>query len=257
MDRVFTKKEPEKKLLKPLKKTGGRGAIGKITVWHRGGGVKRLYRIIEFSQKKIDMPAKVVATEYDPNRTAYLALIEYEDKEKKYILAPDGMKIGDNIIFSETAPLALGNRLKLKNISIGMEIYNIELEPGRGGKIVRSAGTAAIVMAQEENYTQLKMPSGEIRRINKDCFASIGRVSNPEHRFKKLKKAGQVRKKGRRPTVRGTVMNPPDHPHGGGEGRAPIGLKNPKTPWGKPALGVKTRKKRWTDKLIIKRRGKK
>ena len=190
MDRVFTKKEPEKKLLKPLKKTGGRGAIGKITVWHRGGGVKRLYRIIEFSQKKIDMPAKVIAFEYDPNRTAYLALIEYEDKERKYILAPDGMKIGDNIIFSETAPLALGNRLKLKNISIGAEVYNIELEPGRGGKIVRSAGTAAIIMAQEENYTQLKMPSGEIRRIKKDCFVSIGRVSNPEHRFKKLKKAG-------------------------------------------------------------------
>jgi len=251
---ILTKKEPEKRLVSGLKKKAGRGSFGRITVWHKGGGVKRLYRLIEFGQEKLDKLAKVIALEYDPNRCAYLALIEYEDKERKYIIAPEGLKIGDEIIFSEKAPLVLGNRMKLKNIPIGTFVYNIELEPGRGGKITRSAGNSAQVLAQEQKYIHLKMPSGEIRKILAECFASIGQVSNSEHRFIKLRKAGTARLKGIRPTVRGSAMNPVDHLHGGGEGRTGIGLKHPKTPWEKPALGVKTRKKKWTDKLIIKRR---
>lgn len=255
---VLTKKKPEKKLLRPLKKKAGRGSGGKITVRHRGGGVKRLYRVVEFGEKKINMPAKVIALEYDPNRTAFLALLEYDDKERQYILAPQGLKVGDEVIFSENAPLSVGNRLKLKNIPVGTLIHNIELEPEKGGKLVRSAGSSAQVLAQEGRYTHLKMPSTEIRKINSECFASIGAVSNPEHRFVKLGKAGRARLKGRRPQVRGSAMNPVDHPHGGGEGRAPIGLKHPKTPWGKPALGVRTRRKhKWSDRLIIKRRSRK
>ncbi|MCD6500526.1 50S ribosomal protein L2 [bacterium] len=257
MIKLLTKKEPEKSLLKPLKKKAGRGNSGRITVRHRGGGVKRMYRIVEFGQKKLDIPAKVLALEYDPNRTAFLALLEYQDGQKKYILAPQGLKVGDEVIFSEKAPLKPGNRQKLKNVPVGTFVYNIELEPGQGGKIVRGAGTSAQVMAQEGKYTHLKMPSGEVRKIFNECFSSIGQVSHPEHRFKKLKKAGKTRLKGRRPTVRGTAMVPAAHPHGGGEGRAPIGLKHPKTPWGKLAKGGKTRKKKWTDKLIIQRRKRK
>ncbi|MDI6882990.1 MAG: 50S ribosomal protein L2 [Patescibacteria group bacterium] len=255
--KILSKKRPEKGLLRPLKKTGGRTSSGKITVRHRGGGAKRLYRIIEFGQEKLDIPAKVRALEYDPNRTCFIALIEYQDGEKKYILAPQGLKIGDQIVFTEVGSLSTGNRMKLKNIPIGTSVYNIELVPGRGGKVARTAGSFAQVMAQEGKYTHLKMPSGEIRKFFADGFASIGQVSNPEHRFQKLGKAGRARWKGKRPTVRGTAMIPPSHPHGGGEGKEPIGLKHPKTAWGKPALGVRTRKKKWTDKLIIQRRKKK
>ncbi len=255
--RLLTKKEPEKALLLTLKRRAGRGKSGTITVRHKGGGVKRRYRIIDFGQKKINQKGKVIAIEYDPYRTAYLALIKYENASKTYVLAPTGIKINDEIICSDKAELKNGNRLKLKNIPIGTQVYNIELIQGRGGKMVRSAGTSAKVLANEGGYTHLQMPSSEIRKVKEECFASIGQVSHPEKRFEKLGKAGRKRLKGWRPTVRGTVMNPPDHPHGGGTGKSPIGMKYPKTPWGKPALGVKTRKKRWTDKLILKRRKKK
>jgi len=259
MKKFLTKKEPEKRLLLPLKKTGARGAGGRITVRHRGGGgVKRLYRIIDFGQKKLDMKAKVLSLEYDPNRTGFLALLQYEDGEKIYILAPQNLKVGDEIIFSTKTAISPGNRMELRNIPVGTMVYNIELEPKKGGKLAKSAGTSAQVMSQEEKYTHLKMPSGEIRKINNECFASIGVVSGVEHRYKKIGKAGLMRLKGRRPRVRGVAMGPADHPHGGGEGRSPVGLKHPKTPWGKIAFGVKTRKKRkWTDKFIIKRRRKK
>lgn len=257
MKKILTKKKPEKSLLRPLKKTGGRGESGRITVRHKGGGAKRLYRVVEFGQKKLETRARVLALEYDPNRTAFLALLEYQDGTKKYILAPQELQEGAEVLFSEKCPLSPGNRMRLKNIPIGTMVYNIELEPGKGGKLVRGAGTSAQVMAQEEKYTHLKMPSSEIRKITGECFASIGEVSYPEHRFQKLGKAGRARWKGRRPTVRGSAMTPASHPHGGGEGKAPIGLKYPKTPWGKPALGVKTRKKKWTDKMIIQRRKKK
>ncbi|MEK7080209.1 MAG: 50S ribosomal protein L2 [Patescibacteria group bacterium] len=253
----LTKKKAEKSLLKYIKRNVGRGNSGRITVRHKGGGVKKLYRIIEFSQTKMDSPAKVIALEYDPNRTAFIALIEYVDKQRQYIIAPQGLKVGDEIIFSKKAPLTPGNRTQLKNIPVGTMVYNIELEPGKGGKIVRGAGTSAQVLAQEQKFTNLKMPSTEIRKFNGECFASIGMVSNPENRFYTLGKAGKSRLKGRRPHVRGSAMNPVDHPHGGGEGRQPIGLKYPKTPWGKHALGVKTRKRnKWSNKLIISRRKK-
>ena len=256
---LLTKKRAEKSLLKYVKRSVGRSkSSGRITVRHKGGGVKKLYRIIEFTQTRMDVPVKVIALEYDPNRTAFIALIEYSDKTKQYIIAPQSLKVGDEIIFSEKAPLKPGNRLKLKNIPVGTNVYNIELESGKGGKLVRSAGSAAQVLAQENGFVNLKMPSTEIRKINGECFASVGIVSNPENRFYTIGKAGKSRLKGRRPHVRGSAMNPVDHPHGGGEGRQPIGLKHPKTPWGKPALGVKTRsRKKWTNKFIISRRKKK
>ena len=254
---VLTKKEPEKKLLRPLKKKAGRGNVGRITVRHRGGGTKRLYRIVEFGQEKLDVKAKVVALEYDPNRTAFLALLEYPDGEKKYIIAPHNLKVGNEIIFSEKAPLLVGNRMKLKNIPIGTSVHNIELIPGKGGKLARGAGTGAVILAHENELSHLRMPSSEIRKISGECFASIGEVSCPEHRFIKIGKAGRSRHKRKRPTVRGSAMSVHDHPHGGGEGKAPIGLKHPKTPWGKPALGVKTRRKRkYSNKFIIQRRKK-
>ncbi len=256
---LLTKKRAEKSLLKYVRRSVGRSrSSGRITVRHKGGGVKKLYRIIEFAQTIMDSPAKVIALEYDPNRTAFIALIEYTDKKRQYIIAPQELKIDDSIIFSEKAPLTIGNRTKLKNISVGTSVYNIELEPKKGGILVRSAGSAAQVLAQEHGFTNLKMPSTEVRKIKDECFASIGVVSNPENRFYTLGKAGKSRLKGRRPHVRGSAMNPVDHPHGGGEGRQPIGLKHPKTPWGKPALGVKTRyRKKWTNKYIIQRRKKK
>lgn len=255
---ILTKKKPERRLLKPLKKKAGRSRTGRITVRHKGGGAKRLYRVIEFGQEKLNLKAKVIALEYDPNRTAFLALLEYPDKEKKYIIAPHNLKVGSEIIFSEKGPLIVGNRMKLKNIPIGTIVHNIELEPGRGGKMVRGAGTGAAILAHENEFCHLKMPSSEIRKISGECFASIGEVSCPEHRFVKIGKAGRSRHKGIRPTVRGSAMAAGDHPHGGGEGRAPIGLKHPKTPWGKIARGVKTRKKKkHSDKYIIKRRKKK
>jgi len=251
----LTKKGPEKSLLKYVRRDVGRGSSGRITVRHKGGGVKKMYRIIEFSQTKINAPAKVIALEYDPNRTAFIALIEYADKTKQYIIAPQDLKVGQEIIFSENASLNPGNRIKLKNIPVGTAVYNIELESGKGGKIVRSAGSSAQVLAHDGEYTNLKMPSTEIRMIKGECFASIGMVSNPENRFYRTGKAGINRHRGIRPTVRGSAMNPVDHPHGGGEGRQPIGLKHPKTPQGKPALGVKTRNvKKWSNKLIIQRR---
>jgi large subunit ribosomal protein L2 len=252
--KILTKKKPEKKLLLFLKKKAGRGASGRITVRHRGGGVKRLYRLIDFGQEKLGVPGKVVALEYDPNRTAYIALIEYQDGEKKYILAPKDLKTTDEIVCQEAAETKLGNRLKLVNIPVGVQVYNIELEPGKGGKIVRSAGTSAKVIAQEAPYTHLELPSREIRKVPQQCFASIGQVSHSEKRFEIIGKAGRRRLKGWRPTVRGSVMNPIDHPHGGGEGRTSVGLKYPKTPWGKPAKGVRTRRKKWTERLIIKKR---
>lgn len=251
---ILTKKEPEKKLLLPLKKRAGRGVSGRITVRHRGGGVKRLYRLIDFGQEKLGVAGEVIALEYDPNRTAYIALIEYGDEEKRYILAAKDLKLGDEIVCQESAEIKIGNRMKLINVPVGTPVYNIELEPGRGGKIVRSAGTSAKVLAQEPPYTHLELPSKEIRKVFQQCFASIGQVSHPEKRFEIIGKAGRRRLKGWRPTVRGAAMIPASHPHGGGKAKAPIGLKHPKTPWGKPALGVKTRKRKLTDKLIIKRR---
>ncbi|MDD4624861.1 MAG: 50S ribosomal protein L2 [Candidatus Paceibacterota bacterium] len=247
-------KKPEKVLLLRRKKTGGRSSSGRITVRHIGGGCRKLCRIIDFGQKNLNMSGKVAAIEYDPNRTGYLALVEYENKEKKYIIAPEGIKEGDEIIASENAPISLGNRLQLKNIPEGTLIHNIEIMPGQGGKMVRSAGSNAVIMAHEEGFCNLKMSSSEIRKISGECFASIGAVSNSSHRFQKKGRAGVSRKKGIRPSVRGTTMNPCDHPHGGGEGRAGIGMKHPKTPWGKPALGVKTRKRTATNKYILARR---
>jgi len=253
----LSKKRPEKSLLMYVRRDVGRGSSGRITIRHKGGGVKKLYRIIEFSQTRMDLPAKVIALEYDPNRTAFIALLEYSDKVKQYIIAPQDLKVGQEIIFSEKAPLITGNRTKLMNIPVGTMVYNVELEPGKGGKVVRSAGSSAQVLAHDGGYTNLKMPSTEIRKFLGGCFASIGMVSNAENRFYRIGKAGKNRHKGIRPTVRGSVMNPVDHPHGGGEGRQPIGLKHPKTPWGRPALGVKTRNvKKWSNKLIIQRRKK-
>ncbi|MBU3934626.1 50S ribosomal protein L2 [Patescibacteria group bacterium] len=252
---VLTKKRPEKTLTKSFKKRAGRAQNGRITIRHKGGGAKKLYRVVEFGQPKLDVSAKVIALEYDPNRTSFIALIQYPDSVKYYILAPQDLKVGDEIICSEKSPLKPGNRAKLKNLPVGTMVYNIETKIGKGGIMVRGAGTSAQILAQEEGYAQLKMPSTETRRIKNECFASIGAVSNSEHRFVNIGKAGRARLMGRRPTVRGSAMNPVDHPHGGGEGRQSIGLKYPKTPWGKPALGVKTRKnKKASNKLIIKRR---
>ncbi len=253
----LTKEKPEKKLTLSLKKNSGRGNLGRITVRHQGGGVKRRYRIIDFKRNKKDVFAKILRFEYDPYRTAYIALVEYPDGEKKYILAPQKTEEGDSIITSDKAEIKNGNRMKIKNIPVGTSVYNVQYEPERSGGFVRSAGSSAKVLAHEGKYVHIEMPSKEIRKIHKECFASIGAVSNPEHRYKKIKKAGTSRRKGRRPVVRGSAMNPVDHPHGGGEGKAPIGLKHPKTPWGKIARGVKTRKRKNTNKLIVKRRKKK
>ena len=253
--KILTKKKPEKRLLISLKRNAGRGNYGRITVRHKGGGVKRLYRIVDFGQEKINIKAKAIALEYDPYRTAFIVLLEYEDKDKRYRIAPLDLKVGDEVICSEKAEIKTGNRQKIKNIPVGTIIYNIELEPGRGGKIVRSAGTAAKVLAHEGKYSNLQMPSKEIRKVLQECYATIGSVSHSEWRYNVIGKSGKSRLRGIRPTVRGSAMNPVDHPHGGGEGKAPIGLKYPKTPWGKPARGVKTRKKKkWTNKYIIKRR---
>ncbi len=258
--KILTKKEPEKTLTLSMKERAGRAGSGRITVRHRGGGVKKLYRIIDFKQEKIDIPAKVIALEYDPYRTAFIALLQYKDGEKKYILAPQDLKIGEEIINSEKTPISPGNRMKLKNIPVGTFVHNIEIEPGRGGKMARSAGVMIKVLAQESGFTHLEMPSSEVKKVRDECFASIGVVSNPEHSFVVLGKAGRKRLMGWRPHVRGTATNPCDHPHGGGGsgGKTPIGMKYPKTPWGKPARGVRTRnKKKWTGKFILQRRKKK
>lgn len=256
MKSVLSKKEPEKKLLLSFKRRGGRANTGRITVRHRGGGVKRLYRIVDFGQARIGLPAKVIALEYDPYRTAFLMLLEYQDKERCYQIAPQNLKVGDEVVCAEKAELKPGNRMKLKNIPVGTMVYNIELEPGRGGRMVRGAGTGAKVLASEGRFVHLEMPSKEVRKVFSESFASIGQVSHAEQRFEIIGKAGRNRLKGWRPTVRGGAMIPPDHPHGGGEGKTPIGLKYPKTPWGKHASGVRTRRRMLTDKYIIQRRKK-
>jgi large subunit ribosomal protein L2 len=252
----ITKSKPEKSLLLPLKKKAGRSNQGKITVRHRGGGAKRRLRLLDFKRDKLGIPGRVVSIEYDPNRSARIALIYYADGEKRYILAPLGLDV-DNIIKSGAdAEIKPGNALPLKLIPAGTIIHNIELEMGGGGQLVRSAGVAAQLMAKEGEYALVRLPSGELRRIRGDCLATIGQLGNVDHRSISLGKAGRKRWLGLRPTVRGTAMTPRDHPHGGGEGRSPIGLPGPKTPWGKPALGYKTRKPKASDKLIVKRRGK-
>ena len=252
----ITKDKPEKSLLIPLKKRGGRNNQGRITVRHRGGGVKRRLRTIDFKRNKVGVPGRVAAIEYDPNRSARIALIYYADGEKRYILAPVGLNIGDTIMSGSDAEIRPGNALPLKLIPSGTLIHNIELEKGKGGQLVRSAGTAAQLMVKEGEYALVRLASGEMRRIRSDCLATIGQVGNVDHQSIELGKAGRKRLLGWRPTVRGSAMNPRDHPHGGGEGRSPIGLPGPKTPWGKPALGYRTRKPKASDKLIVKRRRK-
>ena len=252
----ITKDKPEKSLLLPLKKKAGRSNQGKITVRHRGGGAKRRLRLLDFKRDKVGIPGRVAAIEYDPNRSANIALIHYVDGEKRYILAPLGLSVGDIIKSGGDAEVKPGNTLPLKLIPSGTLIHNIELETGRGGQLVRSAGAAAQLMVKEGKYVLVRLPSSEVRRIHGDCLATIGQVGNVDHKGINLGKAGRKRWLGWRPTVRGSAMSPRDHPHGGGEGRSPIGMPGPKTPWGKPALGYRTRKAKASDKMIVKRRGK-
>jgi large subunit ribosomal protein L2 len=252
----ITKSKPEKSLIVAKKSKAGRNAQGKITVRHRGAGEKRYLRLIDFKRDKIDIPGKVAAIEYDPNRTARIALIFYVDGEKRYIIAPIGLKVGDTIMAGNNAEIKPGNSMPMKNMPTGIEIHNIEVQKGRGAQLVRSAGGSAQLMVKEGEYVLIRLPSGEIRRILAECIATIGQIGNLEHQNISLGKAGRRRHMGWRPTVRGSVMSPRDHPHGGGEGRSPIGMPGPKTPWGKPALGYKTRKPKASDKMIIKRRGK-
>ena len=246
--------KPEASLVEVLKKNAGRNSYGRITVRHRGGGEKRKYRIIDFKRDKVDIPAKVSAIEYDPNRSAFIALLNYVDGEKRYILAPLGLKVGDTVISSDSADIKPGNALPISNIPVGTLIHNLELKPGRGGQLVRSAGMSAQLMAKENGYAQVRLPSGEMRKLPLNAKATIGTVGNTDHENVRLGKAGRVRHMGIRPTVRGVVMNPCDHPHGGGEGKSPVGMPAPVTPWGKPALGLKTRKhKKYSNKMIVKR----
>ena len=250
----ITAKSPEKSLLESKKKTGGRNSYGRITVRHIGGGNRQKYRVIDFKRNKDNIPAKVASIEYDPNRSAYIALLNYADGEKRYILAPIGLAVGDVVESGENADIKAGNTLPLTKIPVGSVIHNIEFNPGKGGKIARSAGISAQFMALENGYATLRMPSGEMRKVPETCRATIGQVGNLEHEITSIGKAGVKRHMGVRPTVRGSAMNPVDHPHGGGEGRAPVGHAGPMTPWGKPALGYKTRKKKnRTNKLIVKR----
>lgn len=251
----ITKKEPEKSLIEPLKKHAGRNNAGRLTTRHRGGGSKRYYRRIDFRRDKFGIPAKVAAIEYDPNRSARIALLHYVDGEKRYIVAPLGLKVGDIVQSGTGSPIRVGNAMPLSDIPPGTPIHNIELYPGRGGQLVRSAGVAAQLMAKHGDYAHVRMPSGEIRMIRLDAMATLGQVGNVDHENLRIGKAGRTRHLGRRPTVRGSVMNPRDHPHGGGEGKAPIGGQ-PKTPWGKPALGYRTRRNKETTKYIVRRRGK-
>jgi large subunit ribosomal protein L2 len=254
----LSKVKPEKSLITTLKKNSGRNSYGRITVRHRGGGVKRKYRVIDFKRNKLDMPAVVQTIEYDPNRSANIALIKYQDGELTYIVAPVGLSVGDTVVSGETADIKPGNCLPIQLIPLGTVIHNIELNPGRGAQLVRSAGSSAQLMAKEGRMAQVRLPSGEVRMIPMNCKACIGQVGNIDHENVQIGKAGRKRHMGIRPTVRGSVMNPVDHPHGGGEGKAPIGRPGPVTPWGKPAMGYKTRKtKNRTDKFIVKRRGSK
>lgn len=253
----ITKSTPEKSLVVTLNKKAGRNNQGKITVRHQGGGVKRKYRIIDFKRNKFDVEGVVASIEYDPNRSANIALINYLDGEKRYIIAPKGLKVGDKIVAGSNADIKTGNALPIMNIPVGTVIHNIELRPGKGGSLARSAGSSAQILGREGNYVMIRLSSGEQRRVIGTCMATIGVVGNEDSNLVKLGKAGRKRHMGIRPTVRGSVMNPNDHPHGGGEGRAPIGRKGPVTPWGKPALGYKTRNNKRTDKFIVRRRGSK
>ena len=251
----LTKTAPEKSLLEPLKKNSGRNSYGRITVRHKGGGNRRKYRIIDFKRQKAGVEATVKTLEYDPNRSAFIALIEYTDGEKAYIIAPQGLKVGDKVVSGPDADIKVGNALPLTNIPTGTFIHNVELYPGRGAQLARSAGIMAQLMAKENGMALLRLPSGELRNVPAACMATIGQVGNTDHENVKIGKAGRKRHMGVRPTVRGSVMNPNDHPHGGGEGKSPVGRPGPVTPWGKPALGYKTRKhKKSSDKLIVKRR---
>jgi large subunit ribosomal protein L2 len=252
----ITKSKPERSLLLPLHKSGGRNAYGRVTVRHRGGGHRRVIRMVDFKRDKRDIPAQVAAIEYDPNRTARLALLHYADGEKRYIVAPLDLKVGDAIMSGSGAEIRSGNALPISNIPVGTLIHNIEIKEGRGGQMVRSAGGAAQLLAKEGDFAQVRMPSGEVRLIHQVCYATIGQVGNLDHGNIKLGKAGRNRHKGIRPTVRGSAMSPRDHPHGGGEGRQPIGLAGPKSPWGKPTLGYKTRRNKKTDQYIVRRRSK-
>ncbi|MBQ2085653.1 MAG: 50S ribosomal protein L2 [Oscillospiraceae bacterium] len=255
---VLSKVEPEKSLLEPMKKHAGRNSQGRITVRQHGGGNRRKYRVIDFKRNKFDIPATVETLEYDPNRTAFIALVKYEDGEKRYILAPSGLKVGDTVISGERVDVLPGNAMYIANIPVGTIIHNIELNPGRGGQLVRSAGNMGQLMSKEGGRALVRLPSGELRYVSLNCMATIGQVSNEDSANVKIGKAGRMRHMGRRPQVRGVVMNPVDHPHGGGEGKSPIGHPGPLTPWGKPTLGYKTRKKNHrTDKMILRRATKK
>jgi large subunit ribosomal protein L2 len=251
----ITKRKPEKSLTVPLKKKAGRNRQGRVTVRHRGGGAKRMLRLIDFKRDNFGVPGKVAAIEYDPNRSARIALIHYADGDKRYILWPVGLKVGDTVMCGPEAEIRPGNALPLRRIPLGTAVHNVELALKRGAQLVRSAGASAQVMAKEERYVLVRLPSGEIRKILADCLATIGQVGNVEHSQIKLGRAGRSRLMGRRPTVRGSAMSPRDHPHGGGEGKSPIGLPGPKTPWGKPALGYRTRRRKGSDQYIVRRRG--
>lgn len=254
----LSKKGPEKSLLEPLNKKSGRNSYGRITVRHRGGGNRKKYRVIDFKRQRADIPATVLTLEYDPNRSAFIALVQYEDGQKSYIIAPHGLKVGDTVVSGAGADIKPGNALPLANIPTGTFIHNVELYPGKGGQLARSAGNQAQLMAKENGMALLRLPSGELRNVSQLCMATIGQVSNLDHENVKIGKAGRKRHMGFRPTVRGSVMNPNDHPHGGGEGKSPVGRPGPVTPWGKPALGYKTRsKKNRSDKFIVKRRNSK
>jgi len=253
----ITKTKPEKSLLVSLRKKAGRNVRGKITVRHRGGGHKRRYRLIDFRRDKFGVPARVTSIEYDPNRSARIAILTYADGEKRYVIAPLGLMVGSALMSGPEAEIRVGNALPLANIPVGTVIHNIELQQGRGGQLVRSAGTSAQLMAKEGKYAHVRLPSGEVRLIHRQCMATIGQVGNTDHGNISLGKAGRKRHRGWRPTVRGSAMSPRDHPHGGGEGRTPIGMPSPKSPWGKPTLGYKTRRNKTTDKWIVRRRGKK
>lgn len=253
----ITRDTPEKSLVTDLRKHGGRNARGKVTVRHRGGGAKRAYRLIDFKRDKFGVPARVATIEYDPNRSARIALLHYADGEKRYILAPVGVQVGDEVMSGPEAEARVGNAMPLANIPVGSQIHNIELRPGRGGQIVRSAGASAQLLAKEGDYATIRLPSGEMRMVLQSCMATMGQVGNLDHGNIKLGKAGRKRHLGIRPTVRGSAMSPRDHPHGGGEGRSSIGMPGPRTPWGKVALGRKTRRNKRTDKLIVRRREKK
>jgi len=253
----ITQITPERSLLRPLKKSAGRNFRGKITVRRRGGGHKRRYRVVDFRRDKFGVPARVASIEYDPNRSARIALLVYADGEKRYVIAPMGLMVDDVISSGSDAEIRVGNAMPIHRIPLGTLIHNIELQPGRGGQLVRSAGTSAQLMAKEGPYAQVRLPSGEVRMINQNCMATIGQVGNVDHGNISLGKAGRSRWQGRRPSVRGSAMDPSAHPHGGGEGRAPIGMPGPKTPWGKPTLGYKTRRAKLSDKYIVRRRAKK